>query len=63
MEGWTDIIFHLVSAMLTETRQYYTLYNSLEDQRVYMEKEVKVWFMCVSILLHLSIGWNIDIYP
>ena len=26
--------------MLNETRQYYTLYNSLEDQREYMEKEV-----------------------
>ena len=26
--------------MLTETRQYYTLYNSLEDQKAYTEKEV-----------------------
>ena len=26
--------------MLTETRQYYTLYNTLEDQKAYIEKEV-----------------------
>ena len=26
--------------MLTETRQYYTLYNALEDQKAYIEKEV-----------------------
>ena len=33
-------LFISVSSMLNETRQYYTLYNSLEDQREYMEKEV-----------------------
>ena len=29
-----------VNATLTETRQFYTLYNTLEDQKAYMEKEV-----------------------
>ena len=29
-----------VAATLTETRQFYTLYNTLEDQKAYMEKEV-----------------------
>ena len=29
-----------VSSMLTETKQYFTLYNTLEDQKAYMEKEV-----------------------
>ncbi len=32
--------FPPVSATLTETRQFYTLYNTLEDQKAYMEKEV-----------------------
>ena len=31
-----------VNATLTETRQFYTLYNTLEDQKAYMEKEVKL---------------------
>ena len=30
----------IVAATLTETRQFYTLYNTLEDQKAYMEKEV-----------------------
>ncbi len=34
-----------VAATLTETRQFYTLYNTLEDQKAYMEKEV--WLVCV----------------
>ena len=37
----------LVNATLTETRQFYTLYNTLEDQKAYMEKEVRLWlFRC-----------------
>ena len=29
-----------VAATLTETKQFYTLYNTLEDQKAFMEKEV-----------------------
>ena len=32
--------FTPVSSTLTETRQFYDLYNSLEDQKASMEKEV-----------------------
>jgi hypothetical protein len=35
-------LYSQVSSMLTETRQYYTLYNTLEDQKAYMEKEVGI---------------------
>ncbi len=31
-----------VAATLTETRQFYTLYNTLEDQKAYMEKEAGI---------------------
>ena len=37
------MIFLSVNATLTETRQFYTLYNTLEDQKAYMEKEVRQW--------------------
>ena len=30
-----------MAATLTETRQFYTLYNTLEDQKAYMQKEVR----------------------
>lgn len=36
-----------VNATLTETRQFYTLYNTLEDQKAYMEKEVSSQLHCV----------------
>lgn len=38
-----SFMYITVSSMLNETRQYYTLYNSLEDQREYMEKEVHLY--------------------
>ena len=38
-----------VAATLTETRQFYTLYNTLEDQKAFMENEVRLpWcYVCV----------------
>ena len=30
----------VVASTLTETKQFYTLYNTLEDQKEFMEKEV-----------------------
>uniref|UniRef100_A0A1X7TSE5 Coiled-coil domain-containing protein 93 n=1 Tax=Amphimedon queenslandica TaxID=400682 RepID=A0A1X7TSE5_AMPQE len=35
-------LYSQVSSMLTETKQYFTLYNTLEDQKAYMEKEVGI---------------------
>lgn len=32
----------LVAAKHKETKQYYTLYNSLEDTRLYMQKELSL---------------------
>ena len=41
------VVTFSVNATLTETRQFYTLYNTLEDQKAYMEKEVRQWlFRC-----------------
>ena len=31
-----------VASTLTETKQFYTLYNTLEDQKEFMEKEVEI---------------------
>ena len=39
-----------VASTLTETRQFYTLYNTLEDQKAYMEKEV-----CVSECMAITV--------
>ncbi len=33
---------YAVNSTLTETRQFYSLYNALEDQKAYMEKEVVI---------------------
>jgi len=44
----------IVAATLTETRQFFTLYNTLEDQKAFMEKEVCLclhelwWYIIVS---------------
>ena len=44
MTTWNLVLtlLHLsiVAATLTETKQFYTLYNTLEDQKAFMEKEV-----------------------
>ena len=32
----------VVASTLTETKQFYTLYNTLEDQKEFMEKEVSI---------------------
>ena len=32
-----------VASTLTETRQFYILYNTLEDQKAFMEKEVAIY--------------------
>ena len=37
----SHVMLYPVNATLTETRQFYTLYNTLEDQKAYMEKEVR----------------------
>ena len=36
----TLLYLSTVAATLTETKQFYTLYNTLEDQKAFMEKEV-----------------------
>ena len=35
-----------VASTLTETKQFYTLYNTLEDQKEFMEKEVAPANIC-----------------
>lgn len=32
--------FHLVAATHKETKQFYTFYNTLDDTKLYLEKEV-----------------------
>ena len=42
-----------VAATLTETKQFYTLYNTLEDQKEFMEKEVRLAGKSSVHLMHL----------
>lgn len=35
-------LYNQVASTLTETKQFYTLYNTLEDQKEFMEKEVEI---------------------
>lgn len=36
------VVYSIVSAKHKETKQYYTLYNTLEDTRLYMKKELSL---------------------
>jgi len=36
----TDMLLCLVAAKHKETKQFFTMYNTLEDTKVYLEKEV-----------------------
>ena len=42
-----------VASTLTETKQFYTLYNTLEDQKEFMEKEVRLAGKSSVHLMHL----------
>lgn len=48
------LISFAVSAVHKETKQFFTLYNTLDDRKVYLEKEVKafVW-LCVSFFYYI----------
>lgn len=35
-------LYNQIAAKHKETKQYYTLYNSLEDSRVYIKKELSI---------------------
>ncbi len=67
-------ISRAVAATLTETRQFYTLYNTLEDQKAYMEKEVCATcclilttslldYDNIVLLDSITVGWNTQQYP
>lgn len=38
------LLFLSVSATHKETKQFFTLYNTLDDKKVYLEKEVRIRF-------------------
>lgn len=40
-----------VAAKHKETKQFFTMYNTLEDTKVYLEKEVSMTFMNAALLL------------
>ena len=42
--GFSDMLLCVVAAKHKETKQFYTMYNTLEDTKVYLEKEVSFWF-------------------
>lgn len=43
-----------VSAVHKETKQFFTLYNTLDDKKVYLEKEVRA-FVCFLLFFSYSI--------
>ena len=49
----------IVASTLTETRQFFTLYNTLEDQKAFMEKEVCLSCMNYSGILIVSLKFGI----
>lgn len=38
---YSTFFFFAVSATHKETKQFFTLYNTLDDKKVYLEKEVR----------------------
>ena len=54
----------IVAATLTETRQFFTLYNTLEDQKAFMEKEVCLSLYESQWYIHcLPEVWNLKSDP
>lgn len=41
------LISSAVSAVHKETKQFFTLYNTLDDRKVYLEKEVRAFVDCL----------------
>lgn len=43
---YSTFFFFAVSATHKETKQFFTLYNTLDDKKVYLEKEVRKCYCC-----------------
>lgn len=48
------LISWAVSAVHKETKQFFTLYNTLDDRKVYLEKEVRAFDYLFLFLLHFK---------
>lgn len=46
------LFWPLVSATHKETKQFFTLYNTLDDKKVYLEKEVREKFALFALYLN-----------
>lgn len=43
---YSTLFLFAVSATHKETKQFFTLYNTLDDKKVYLEKEVRKCYYC-----------------
>ena len=53
----------VVASALTETRQFFTLYNSLDDTKLYLQKEVYLYVCLYYACLYVCVRACVPVYP